>query len=653
LKEIRQLFKNKQKQFEQIIIETQMKVPFLKFFLFLFILSCGYTQLMSQTIISITSYGLHPNTGESAVPYIKKALADIKTKSGNITLSFPKGKYIFEAPIAYGSNEFESTGFDIFGMKNLTIDGNGSEFSMRGRFCVVSIKKSENITLKNYSVDWERPFVTQGKFVSITKKYMDLEIDKAQYPYEIVDNKVFYYGPGFRTDKCFYNQMYDSIKGNIITKTHDNPAGDFYKHKATEIKPGIIRFKGPFKCERTPRKNELITMFHGIYLTDAIFVSESKDIFVKDVTSYHSLSMGLIAFRTENITIDHYDIIANEKKGRVFSNMADGLHFKGCKGLITIENCTYNGGGDDYINVHNMYNIIKEKLSPTKLRVFCYKGVFNREGDEVFFISKKTMQRGHTATVKSLKLISGRAWNGVYDIEFTAPLPDDAVAENLIESKTWNPEVIIRNNRILKRHRAAGVRTTTPKKVIIENNYFNNAGQSIIIEGDALFWLESGAVNDLTIRNNTFDNCLTSGSQFGTKWEWGEAIINLCPSQRPTEKDTLLFHRNITIEGNTFNTFDMPLLYARSVQNLTFRNNIIKRTYDYKPFAWLKTPFLLWNCRNVEFSGNSYSKDFWKRTVYLMFMNKSQLKYKDKGVEIINDNKKFMDKQFMKANYDE
>ena len=36
-----------------------------------------------------------------------------------------------------------------------------------------------------------------------------------------------------------------------------------------------------------------------------------------------------------------------------------------------------------------------------------------------------------------------------------------------------------------------------------------------------------------------------------------------------------------------------------------------------------------------------------------MFMNKSQLKYKDKDVEIINDNKKFMDKQFMKANYDE
>lgn len=613
----------------------------------------GFQQLMSQTVISIGEYGLKPDTEESAVPYIKKALTDIKNKNGEITLFFPKGKYIFEAPIAYGSGESESVGFDISEMKNLTIDGNGSEFIMRGRFCVVSIKKSENITLKNYSVDWERPFVTQGKFVKITKDYMDLEIDKAQYPYEIVNNKVFYYGPGFRTDKCFYNEMYDSIKGNIITKTHDNPAGDFYKHKATEVKPGTIRFEGPFKCERTPQCNELITMFHGIYLTDAIFISESKDIFVKDIISYHSLSMGLIAFRTENISIDHYDIIANEKKGRVFSNMADGLHFKGCKGLIKVENCTYNGGGDDYINVHNMYNIIKEKLSSTRLRVFCYKGVFNREGDEVAFISKKTMQRGHAAIVKSLKLISGRGWNGVYEVEFSAPLPDDAIAENLIESKTWNAEVIIRNNKILKRHRAAGVRATTPRPVLIENNYFNNAGQSVAIEGDALFWLESGAVNNLTIRNNTFDNCLTSGSRFGTKWEFGEAIINLNPSQRPTDKDTLLFHRNITIEGNTFNTFDMPLLYARSVQNLTFRNNVIKRTYKYEPFAWLKTPFLLWNCRNVEISGNKYSKDFWKRTVYLMYMDKSQLNYRDKDVEIINDNKKFMDKQFVKANYDE
>ena len=613
----------------------------------------GSMLLMCQTVISVSDYGLAPNSNESAIPYISKALADCRAINGNVTLSFPKGRYLFEAPIAYGMYEDISVGININEMKNLTIDGNGSEFIMRGKFSVVSIKKSENITLKNYSVDWERPFVTQGKFINVTPYFIDLEVDKFQYPYEIMDGKVYYTGPGFRTTNCFYNHLYDSINGNIVPETRDNPAGDFYKHKALEIKPGVIRFEGPFVCDRLPKKNELITLFHGIYIADGIYVSESKDIIVKDIISYHALSMGLIAFRTENITVDNYDIIANDKKGRVFSNMADGIHLKGCKGLIKIENCTYNGGGDDCINVHNMYSVVKEKLSPNKLRVFCYKGVFNKEGDEVVFLSKKTMQRGSSAIVKSIKLVSGRAWNGIYEIEFTSALSDDAIADNLIESVTWNPEVIIRNNKVMKRHRGTGIRATTPKPVLIENNYFSTAGHAIHIEGDAVVWLESGSINNLTIRNNTFDNCLTSGSHTGERWQWGEAVITILPSHHPSEDETLLYHRNIKIENNKFNAYDKPLLYARSVDNLEFKNNDIKRNHDYKPYLWLTTPYLFWNCRNVEMSGNSYSIDFWKRTVYLMFMDKAKLKCTDKNTDIFTDNVKYYIKPTIITNYDE
>jgi hypothetical protein len=39
-------------------------------------------------------------------------------------------------------------------------------------------------------------------------------------------------------------------------------------------------------------------------------------------------------------------------------------------------------------------------------------------------------------------------------------------------------------------------------------------------------------------------------------------------------------HFNIRIEGNTFKTFDYPVLYAKSTRGLVFKNNQIIRTKE-------------------------------------------------------------------------
>ena len=44
------------------------------------------------------------------------------------------------------------------------------------------------------------------------------------------------------------------------------------------------------------------------------------------------------------------------------------------------------------------------------------------------------------------------------------------------------------------------------------------------------------------------------------------------------------FHSNIRIENNVFETFDEPILYAKSVENLIYRNNTVIKNKDFKPF---------------------------------------------------------------------
>jgi len=133
--------------------------------------------------------------------------------------------------------------------------------------------------------------------------------------------------------------------------------------------------------------------------------------------------------------------------------------------------------------------------------------------------------------------------------------------------------------------------------VLIENNTFIIHGAAILIPGDANGWFESGAVSDVTIRSNVFDNCLVAESQFS------DGVIAIWPEiHRHVPGHP--FHRNIRIENNTFRVFDRPILYASSVDGLVFTGNTIVRTDAFKP--WHRNPYAitLKHCLNVEVRHN-------------------------------------------------
>lgn len=193
----------------------------------------------------------------------------------------------------------------------------------------------------------------------------------------------------------------------------------------------------------------------------------------------------------------------------------------------------------------------------------------------------------------------------------------------------------MRHCQILKRHRARGILATTPKDVIIEDNYFHSAGTGILIEGDTDYWFESGANRNVHIRRNIFDNCLTSGNKHGDRWEWGDAIITITPSHQPQSTDTEPYHKGIYIYDNEFRVFDVPLLHARSVHNLTFEHNRIIQTYDYKPYTWQKSSFLLEGCRKVRIQKNIFDKNYQTRTIETLYMKKRDITIgKEQGLNV-------------------
>ena len=120
----------------------------------------------------LSGYGLKPDTGENASPLIAKALQEIAAEVNfdTVRILLPKGRYDFYPEGASKREYFISNhdqdnpklvGLAFENMKNVIFDGQGSELVFHGRMLPVSLVGSENCTLKNFSIDFANPHISQ------------------------------------------------------------------------------------------------------------------------------------------------------------------------------------------------------------------------------------------------------------------------------------------------------------------------------------------------------------------------------------------------------------------------------------------------------------------------------------------------------------
>ena len=586
---------------------------------------CAAVGVWAETV-DVAAFGVRADTKENMTPAVRHMLEACTNGSEKIRL--PQGRYDFW-PDTPGSM---STAFRIDGARKLRFDGCGSSFVFHGLMNPFKITRSADIRLQGFSIDWDRPFITQGRILGVTDEHVDIEIDKSQYPYVIENGRAWFTGEDWKRGVDGYNILYDKTTKEIVYKTRDNPLGMDFNLRAEEIRPGVVRFYGKPKIK--PETGTFIALNHGRYIVACFEVSRCEGVVLTGITVYHSLSHGVVASRTENLTLDTFNIAANERKGRVFSSVADGFHLVNCKGDVVIENCAHTGLGDDFLNTHGCNSVVQKRLG--ERTVLASRAGYIDAGDEVWLLRKGEAQRREVCRVANVKPVrlEDKKWG--QEVTFAAPLPADFKAGDFFENKTWNATLTMRHCKVLKCHRARGILVTTPEKVVIEKNLFRTAGAAILIEGDTDFWFESGANRNVLIRDNVFEDCLTSGCETGGKWEWGEAIITITPSQKPDSVESEPYHRNIRIEGNTFKTFDVPLVRARSVRGLAFKKNTIEHTATYEPFAWQKAAFWFDGCREVTVSGNRYAAAYAGRTIWIEHMRADDLTAKkDRPFEVV------------------
>ncbi|MDR3095175.1 MAG: right-handed parallel beta-helix repeat-containing protein [Bacteroidales bacterium] len=600
-----------------------MKNRYYFFVCLLLVWTAASTVAGAQKTLRITDFGASPDSWTDVVPAVKQVI-DACKEGEPVVIDFPKGRYDFWFASCNSGTE-KTIGLHLKKMKNVTIEGNGSEFIFHGNIQIALLDSCEDIVLRNFSVDWDRPFISQAEIVHAADNYLDVKIDKKQYPYFIEKEQIMFTGEGWKQPVAedAYNNLYDKDRKEIVPQTWDGALGGIFRQKAEDLGNGIVRFWG--EPDMKPEKGTFVALNHARTYTIGIQVRRSKNTLLKNITVYHALSHGILGEMSENITIDNTSMTVNEAKGRVFSIVADASHFINCKGVIKVENCAHTGQGDDFINVHGR-NVMIQNITDAKTIEVKTDGYCTAPGDELWFLNYETAQRGEVRIVESvIPLYKDKQPTG-YRITFTSALPAGTKVKDFVENKTWSASLELRNCKILKKHRARGILVTTPKDVVIENNYFRTAGTAILIEGDLDFWFESGANTNVKIRNNVFEDCLTSGNKTGNRWEWGDAVITVSPSHHPTSETTEPYHKNISIRDNVFKVFDAPLVRARSVRGLQFVRNEVIKTNTYPTYTWQKSAFLLDGCREVVIRENKIDSQYTTRPILIENMKKSDVK---------------------------
>lgn len=597
-------------------------------FLILVLCACLTVVGQAQNTVQASSFGVKSNSFENASQGIKKAIEFCKGKE-NVTLLLPGGRidlwpegaykrelYISNTTESDSLSKEKNIGFLFENLKNLTIEGNNTLIVLHGKMLSFAILNCQNVQLKNISFDYERPTMSELTINSVSPNAIETKIHPDS-KYLIDNGKIVFYGEGWKS-----NSHHTISLNKETNQMNYSSFAPFLKSKATQKDNRIVLFQGDF-TKTNYKVGEVLTIRDPYRDNCGGFISLSKDVTLSNVKMHYMHGLGIVSQFTENITLSKVIAKPREDSGRVIASFADCFHFSGCKGKILVDGCRTSGAHDDPMNVHGTHLKITDISMDKKIKVeFMHHQTYGFEaffaGDSIGFTRSKTLQPIVTAKLKSAKLISKKEMELVLD----GNLETNVKVGDCIENITWTPEVTIRNSRF-ERTNTRGVLLTTRRKVLIENNTFYRTGMhAILIANDASSWFESGSVQDVIIRNNTFEECAYNSAP-------DNYVIAIAPENHQLINDYFV-HKNVRIENNTFKVYDRPILTARSTEGLIFSNNIINQS-NFMNMGTNEATVKLTACKNVIVQKNKFNAT-WEPKIILEQMSKAELKSDIKNI---------------------
>ena len=566
----------------------------------------------NDVIIYARDYGVDSTGKNDNAKALVKAFEAVKKlgKQGkNVTLKFDNGIYQVHKENSqireiHTSNTDsvrfpnKSIGILIEGQKNLTVDGGGAQFIINGDMMALAVLQSENITIKNLSIDYQIPTTSEMTVLDYNMDNKTVDYFIPEYlNYEIQGANILWKSEQKSDGGYYWQERNDHRNYGISVKYPTELMGrSYYSHQNPFTNAKSIEKLDNSRVRIKYNSNPAFDLVKGMNFqlvsnaerpTAGAFVWESKDVNIINTKISYMHGFGFLVQMAENVTFDGIRMETDIETGRNTSSFADGIHVSGAKGKIEIKNSFFNNTHDDPINIHGTFTRVEEVIDSHKLKlkyVHAQQGGFKQyyKGDKVVFYTRDTLESRDNEKEYTVKSVEGPTSDNLKEmiVEFEEEVPSfltERIGNEpkfVAENATYTPEILIKNNEF-KNVFTRMILATSRKKIVIEDNYFESPSMpTMFFSNDSDEWYESGPIRDLEIRNNTF-NIRTLGR---TWWKYAPGIY-IHPVTKggglPDESNPI--HKNILIEDNTFYLESDGAVRAESVENLTFRNNKVFR----------------------------------------------------------------------------
>lgn len=459
------------------------------------------------------------------------------------------------------------------------VEGAGARIVLHGKMIETFVNHSDHIRINGLSFDYNRPTVSELTVTGTGPGYADANIHPDS-KYSIKDSLITWIGDGWRYQPDSYWQVLDPLTNDLSRTSMPMDAIRFVQLEGLKVR---IYYKGAplFKKGMVYQNRDVTRDCSGI------FMQYSENIRLSNIRLYFMHGMGVVSQYCGNIEMDKVVVKPDEQSGRSCAAWADILHFAGCSGKIEVKYSYLSAANDDAINVHGIHLKIVDIPDRNKIRVkFMHNQTYGfpafSKGDSVAFVGTESLLSIEENQLSGAERINDKE----FILSLSQPLSDRVKIGDAIENISATPEVWIHHNTI-NRIPTRGILTTTRRKVLIEDNIFENTQMSgIFINNDASGWYESGMVKDVTIRRNKFLKC-------------GAPVVSIHPEN--TVNGPQAVHRNIKVLNNDFRLHGGKLFEAKSTGNINISGN---RIYNAPVNAKIDSLLKFVNCTEVSVKGN-------------------------------------------------
>lgn len=463
-------------------------------------------------------------------------------------LVIDKGTYYFKS----------ANGLDANNCTDLLIEGNDATFVFSSTGYKFFIRNSDCVEIRNLSFDWNRTESPLASVVTVRNSNpdthtLDLVFNNAEYCSESnrltaitqCDPETYTFGAKQSSKEVYLYQDETNIES--VRKITDNTLR--------------VTHNG---CMDNFENGETYILRHFVYDGTIFSIRDySSNVTFDNVSIYGSTGMAYIC----EGNCSHFQIINSfiginpeHKDKRCVSLTADAIHIVNTNGCFNISGCDISGMGDDAINVHDGLGYVSAVNGNTLTLIASAMRL--EVGDTLAFKNDKFENTDVTAKIVSVKALEGITKEVVVEV-----LPESVTEGWTAYNTECNSGNYVISNNYFHENRARGLLLQSSNGLCENNRFYKTMAQAIkvVMDIEPTLWQEGTGVDNLIIRNNTFEKCNYS--------DWG-AVIEIGTNIAGRSAETAVF-TNIEISSNSFKDIPSTLMRTDNINGLVFSDNII------------------------------------------------------------------------------